>query len=102
MPLLYLITPITMSLGGGFLIAALFEFKGVKIDKETSSTTERFFESSLYKKIVTLTVYSGEWRSFRFILEIVPRWKASKTGRKNFYIGLINVILTWSIFQIKV
>ncbi|WP_092238711.1 hypothetical protein [Desulfobacula phenolica] len=82
-------------------MAALLEFKGVEINKETASIIDRFFESSLYKKTTALAAYFGEWGSFRFIFEIIPRWKASKTGRKNFYIGVVNVVITWLIFQIK-
>ena len=89
-----------MAFSFAFGLAALIVFRSVELEKSGETKPERFFQSVYFQKVKAITLFFDEWTSIRFILEIVPRWKESKIGRKYTYISVVNLLLTLVIFQI--
>lgn len=90
---LLFLSPIFMALGGGFLTAAILEFKKTEI--ETNDIEEDVLSDQNYLEILSVAIFFIEKLiNFSLFKNFLIYWKKNPTGRKYTYISVCNIVVT--------
>ena len=91
---LVLLTPIFMSLGLGFGLAAIIQFKSTQLDVIVNQDTSQNKNIVTLKAVNTVMLLITDLLPLLFLKNILIYWRKNPTGRLYTYISVINIFIT--------